>query len=236
MALEMGGTTRAWLGLIVGAVVVAAVLRLGRAERSVWRTAARWFCGGAGVLMVTTIVAAEAPVQVVAAAGLGIAAPSVAWGLGGPKHDGVSWPHLAFATGLTLAGAVLFGALLPLLPSIGPLHWSGLGDAHGYGSPTKLWWSLVPPIVDVALVVWAAHVLEGARNRRALLRLAEWILTGCTAAVVVLWIGAALAMAPGGPSIRWALLGASATLAAALLAGLALHAPTLLRAPTSGPN
>jgi len=240
-------STRLQLALVVAAVGAATQLAVrGRGrlfgvpadsptERDRgWAAGVRVGAAGIGLGCVVVVLGARDPRGVLSALAAGVLLPAAALALGrwrmAVRHAApppTEWWRLAsvplhLVNAATVAvGAALFAWLLPKLPSIVPLHWAVLGHG-GYGSPTKLWWSLLPLSLNTGLLVLAARQLAGVCNHRrlALLRFTEVLLVGFDVAIVVVWLGAAASGRPELRVLRPALLLAGVVVAAALLGGL----------------
>lgn len=217
-------STRAALALVVMVLGVLALGGVSARHGRAWQVGARVLVFGVVALCVGVIARSTSPGRLVGALALGSALPCATWGaLRAPAENlRPAAPLHALALAGAVQASVIFAALLPRMPSITRLHWAGLGE-DGYGSPTKLWWTLAVVAVDFVLVLAAWRALRPSEQplalRRALLALAEWTLTGCTLGACAAWIGSALAMLPGGPPVAYAAIAAAALSGGGLLVG-----------------
>lgn len=204
-----------------------------------WKAGLRVGCAGLGLGCVVVVFAATDPRWTLGATGVGVAVPLVVLGLGrwraAVRHrpPAPGWPwlisvplHLLNAAAIAVA-AILFAWMLPKLPSVVPLHWAPLGD-DGYGSPTKLWWSLAVMGANTILLWFIARQLSHAPTwrRLALLRFSETLLVGFDLAIAVVWLGVAASGRPEIRLLRVSLVSAGVIVGLALLAGLATSAMT----------
>ncbi|HJL04746.1 MAG TPA: hypothetical protein RMH85_05285 [Polyangiaceae bacterium LLY-WYZ-15_(1-7)] len=209
-----------------------------------WRSALRTVAAGAALGAAGLVLWLDRPARVFLFAALGALLPPLVLGVGARRaarrHDllpplrfpaVLGAPAHVFNAATVALAAITFRAVQPLLPSIMPLHWAGLGSA-GYGSPQRLWWTLALVAFNTALMLLVARAVvrgEGPASRRvALLRFAETVLTGLNLAAALLWLGVALGGLPGVDLVRPALIAAGAVTGGALLLALGLYAPQLL--------
>ncbi len=246
-------STRLQLALVLAAVGVAVQVAVGRHKRLLgvpmgrpterdrgWKAGVRVGCAGVALGCIGVVLGGTDPAWVLGATGLGTTLPSFVLGVArwrmAARHrpPAPGWPWLVsmplhILNGAVVAiAAILFAWMLPKLPSVVPLHWAPLGDS-GYGSPTKLWWSLTPIAANTILLWVAARQLAGTRSwrRLALLRFTETLLVGFDLAIVVVWLGAAASGRPEVRLLRTSLLVAGAIVGLALL--VALVSSTLTR-------
>ncbi len=171
----------------------------------------------------------ELPHEVLACAAFGAMCPALVLGVAsrvtGPA-EGRSTAHLVINAGSIALATLAFWWLLPKLPGIVRLYWTGVHDS-GYASPSTLWWALALLAFNTACIELVLRMLSDEPRHVAMLRFAETLFTGFNLGVVVVWIGVAADALPGIRVFDQSLVVAGFVVGAAVLVALT-YAPRML--------